>query len=313
MSTTRIGLAGVLLAAALTAGCETLFGDDDNGAPAPAPGPSADVRGTVESVDTQARTLTVATDTSYRSNLRNEARTVLGYDGSTVVEYQGRQHRPEDLEAGDRIEASTERVGDRLMARRVVVVSDVSGGDGVGSPTADLRDFDATVRWVDTTNRTIELEPRGGGNAVIAGYDSRTTVEYGGRSHRPEDLERGDDVRVTTRQSSGRIMAESIVVTRDTSGTAGAPGPGQLRGTVRSVDTAGRAIELEGVSWAQGFDAGAGGSTTIVTYDTNTIVEYQGQRYGVSHLERGDLVDVEVSGDGGSRPLARRIIVARSA
>jgi hypothetical protein len=309
MSTTRLALAGVLLAAALTAGCETLgFGDSDNGTPPPAA--AADVRGTVQNVDTQARTLTVTTDPGYRSSLRNEERTVLGYDGSTVVEYQGRQHRPEDLEAGDRIEASTERVGDRLMARKVVVLSDVSGGGG--APTADLRDFDATVRWVDATNRTIELEPRGGGSAVIVSYDSGTRVEFQGRSNRPEDLERGDEVRVRTRTSGGRIMADNILVTRDTSATATAPSPTQLRGTVRNVDTAARTIELEGVSGAQGFDAGAGGSTTTVTYDANTVVEYQGQRYGVSNLERGDLVDVEVSG-GGSQPLARRITVARSA
>ena len=308
MSTTRFALFGVLLAAALTAGCETLgFGDGDNGAPPPAA--AGDVRGTVESVDTQARTLTVATEPGYRSSLRNEERTVLAYDGSTVVEYQGRQHRPEDLEAGDRIEARTERVGDRLMARRIMVLSDVSGG---GAPTADLRDFEATVRWVDTNNRTIELEPRAGGSAVIAGYDSGTRVEYQGRSHRPEDLERGDEVRVRTRGAGGRIMADEIVVTRDTTGTATASAASKLRGTVRSIDTAGRTIELEGVSWAQGFDTGADAGTTVVTYDANTIVEYQGQRYGVSNLERGDLVDVEVS-SGGTRPLARRITVARSA
>ena len=308
MSTTRFALFGVLLAAALTAGCETLgFGDGDNGAPPPAA--AGDVRGTVESVDTQARTLTVATEPGYRSSLRNEERTVLGYDGSTMVEYQGRQHRPEDLEAGDRIEARTERVGDRLVARRIMVLSDVSGG---GAPTADLRDFDATVRWVDANNRTVELEPRAGGSAVIVSYDSGTRVEYQGRSHRPEDLERGDEVRVRTRTSSGRIMADEIVVTRDTTGTATAPAASKLRGTVRSIDTAGRTIELEGVSWAQGFDTGADAGTTVVTYDANTIVEYQGQRYGVSNLERGDLVDVEVS-SGGNRPLARRITVARSA
>ena len=45
-------------------------------------------------------------------NLRKNDRTVLTYDGSTVVEYQGqRSYNPEDLEVGDQIEAQVERSG----------------------------------------------------------------------------------------------------------------------------------------------------------------------------------------------------------
>ena len=44
-------------------------------------------------------------------------------------------------------------------------------------------------------------------------YDSRTTVEYQGRLYRPEDLDRGDQVRIQVRRrGNGEWLAERIVV-----------------------------------------------------------------------------------------------------
>jgi hypothetical protein len=146
---------------------------------------------------------------------------------------------------------------------------------------------------------------------LIVAYDNATRVEYEGRSYRPEDLEAGDQIHVTTRNSTDRIVADRVVVARNISRN-GAPAPqqAQLHGTVRSVDTNARTIILDGVSWAQGFNPGTNGQTTRVGYDSTTIVEYRGRRYGIANLEPGDVVDVDVADTSGNRPIARRISVA---
>jgi hypothetical protein len=45
-----------------------------------------------------------------------------------------------------------------------------------------------------------------------------------------------------------------------------------------------------------------------VHYDAETVVEYQGRFYGLDSLERGDVVDVDVT-DTGSRLIAEQIEV----
>jgi hypothetical protein len=204
----------------LSGGC-ALFGGGESGDSRPptttAPASGSMIRGTVSAVDAQTRTLTLSADASpQQQSLRNDGGAqVLGYDTSTTVHYQERTYRPEDLEPGDRIEATVERSGDRLVARRIDVLSDVSAAGQVPQPNVPAR-LDATVRWVDARNRTIELEPLGGDRrAVIAAYDESTRVEYEGRSYRPENLERGDVVQVRTRVEGGRIVADEIDVLRD--------------------------------------------------------------------------------------------------
>ena len=59
----------------------------------------------------------------------------------------------------------------------------------------------------------------------------------------------------------------------------------------------------------QGFDATKKDSnSTTIAYDASTIVEYQGKRYGTVNLERGDVVNIDVS-QAGSGFLAKRIAV----
>src|SRR5689334_5788959 len=192
-----------LCAASLLGGCASM-GDvlSGNKAPAPSSGSALDVRGTVQNVDPQLHTITLAQDAGNQSSLRGSSdRTVLYYDTATTVSYQGRAYSPQDLESGDRIQARVERDGDRYWARGIEVLASVSGD--VGSPSGALRAFDGTVRYVDTRNRTIELNTYANQPAVIVDYDSTTRVDYQGRSFRPEDLERGDQVHITTRAVNG--------------------------------------------------------------------------------------------------------------
>jgi len=301
----------------VTAGCGLLGGGGGSTTPSPSPAPTsaAAVSGTVQSVDAQAHTLTVGAGTRTQTNLRNSDQTVLAYDTSTVVEYQGQKaYNPQDLEVGDQIEAQVERSGDRLLARNIKVVYSVSGSSGTNSGAATA--WDATVRSVNSVNRTIELVQSGREQyPVTVHYDAGTRVECQGRSYKPEDLERDDVVQVRTRNSGNQLIADQIVVTRNTNGSVSAAGQQQLRGTIGNINTAARVIELDSVAFehgqGQGFNATKNGSSTTITYDASTIVEYQGQRYNIGNLERGDVVNIDVSQIGNGY-LAKRITVAQA-
>ena len=78
---------------------------------------------------------------------------------------------------------------------------------------------------------------------------------------------------------------------QDTGVLAGVPLSPVLGGTIRQIDPAARRIALDSASWAQGFDPGAAQSAAVeVSYDAQTVVEYQGKRYGVA-LQRSSVHD----------------------
>ena len=316
MNTARLRMLCLPIAALVMTGCALLGVGADSSTPSPSPAPTsaAAVNGSVQSVDARAHTLTVGAGARTQMNLRNSDRIVLTYDSSTVVEYQGQKsYNPEDLEVGDQIEAQVERSGDRLLARNIKVVYSVSGNSGTNS--AAVTAWDATVRSVNSGNRTIELVQSGREQyPVTVHYDTNTRVEFQGRSYRPEDLERDDGVQVTTHSSGGQVIVDQIIVTRNANGSIGAAGQQQLRGTIGNINTAARVIELDSVAFEQGqvqrFDAAKSGSSTTIAYDASTIVEYQGRRYGVGNLERGDVVSIDVS-QISSGFLAKRITVAQ--
>ena len=301
-------LGGVLWLSGCSATNGIFGGSGGSTSPGTPPASSmVDVRGTIDENNTQAQTLTIASDSSYQGNLRSAERKVLSYNSATVVQYQGQTYHAEDLERGDRIEARAESDGNTLWARNVTVLSSVSG-DTRGNP--DLRDFEATVRSVNASNRTIDLTPASGsGRIYTVGYDSGTRVDYQGRAFRPEDLESGDQVRVTTHGSADRFVADRVTVLRSVGQNGGGLPQARMHGTIRYVDTNARTIALDNVSGAQGFNPDANGRGTTINYDSGTVVEYRGQRYGIANLEAGDVVDVDVVNDTGNRRLARRIVV----
>jgi hypothetical protein len=186
-------------------------------------------------------------------------------------------------------------------------LGDILGG---GSPTTN--EIRGVVDYVDTANRSIVLTNVSGygsmlssggssGNSVRVYYDNSTTVEFGGQTHRPEDLERGDEVSVRVDQSGNTLVADRVTVLRDV--TPGDSGIGSnIRGTIRFVDTSRRQIEVD-----RGF-----GSAVIVDYDTNVPVYFSGRTYNVSDLERGDEIDIRVRDLGNGRFAAQDITVTRS-
>lgn len=237
-----------LVAATLLTGCGTtgiLGGSDDrttgsdrNGTYDPYENRIDNVRGTVESVDTRDRTIVIDREgTGYNSNLRNDGssygdRVVLSYDDRTTVQFQGRTFRPEDLERGDRVLAevvSTSSLAnnDRLLADEIQVLYDVSGGVGDNGGYDDpavTRNLRGTVRYVDTRDRTVEVDTSARGfssgstgrtGVVVVRYDAQTVVEFEGRRYQPENLERGDEVEIDVRDVGGQLLAEEIMVVND--------------------------------------------------------------------------------------------------
>lgn len=231
-----------LVAATLLSGCGStgvgdIFGGDSDRTTRNDPYEQRldNVRGTVERVNTRERTIVVdAESTDYRSDLRNgNDEIVLSYDDSTTVEFQGRTFRPEDLEPGDRILAEIDpsyRSSSTPRVEEIQVLYDVTGGarddddtyDGNNDSIAG-RDVRGTVRYVDTRDRTVEIETTSRGfttgssqsGVVVVHYDSQTVVEFEGRRYQPENLERGDEVQVDIRDVGGRLMAEEILVVND--------------------------------------------------------------------------------------------------
>jgi len=182
------------------------------------------VRGTVERVNTTERYIVVDREAT-TSNLRNgdDDEVVLYYDDRTRVEFQGRTFTPADLEAGDRILADVKSSGSRLMVEEIQVLYDVTsnttdddrydtGNDPYGNNTRTT-EVRGTVRYVDTRDQTLELEPTTGRTGlVVVHYDSSTIVEFNGQRYKPENLERGDRVEVEVRELNGRMIAEEILV-----------------------------------------------------------------------------------------------------
>lgn len=278
-----------------------------------------ELRGTVDYVDVNNRFVVLRNVTGYGNMLSNTGGgdTVrVYYDNQTSVEFQGQTYQVADLERGDEVAVRVDQSGNTLTARSVSVLRDVTSGTGTTYPNSgSSTSVRGTVRYVDASRRTIEID-RSGYGVQTFDYDTNTYVTFSGRNYYPQDLERGDEVEIFLRDiGGGRSLANNITVLRSVSG----PGSGSygtssatIRGTVRYVDASRQEIGLEQTSWITRFNSGSNtGSLNVVRYDSNTNVEYNGQLYPPTNLERGDIIDIEVQNAGSSIFLANRITVVR--
>jgi len=83
-----------------------------------------------------------------------------------------------------------------------------------------------------------------------------------------------------------------------------------VRGTVTSIDTSARRIDLN-VSYVNNLRPSSSDRTGSIYYDNNTRVEYNNSTYAVTDLERGDEISVVGVNDNG-RYLAQTITVTRN-
>ena len=170
----------------------------------PYPGSSANqVYGTVQAVENGR--IVLSADGGYGGGSRVD----VYFDQNTQLFYQGQAYPVSGLEPGDRIRVDAAQSGGRLWARSIEVVQNVREGQGGQYGSA----LDGAVTFVDTRARIIALT-RGGysGATTQVRYDARTIVEYRGQVLRPENLERGDVVRIQARQWGNEWLAERIMV-----------------------------------------------------------------------------------------------------
>ena len=79
-----------------------------------------EVRGTVRYVDTRDQTRELEPSTG-RTGL-----VVVHYDSSTIVEFEGRRYKPENLERGDRVEVEVRERNGRMIAEEILVVGEAA-------------------------------------------------------------------------------------------------------------------------------------------------------------------------------------------
>lgn len=205
----------VLSALLLLAGCATGYGGGypgSGGYPDGSRGGYGTQRlvGTVQDVDAYNGRMLVGDD-RYGGSRPLEVR----FDRNVLVVYQGQQVSVDGLERGDRVSMEVQSSGGRYWARRIEVVQNVRDGYGGGGYYGGSS-LEGAVDYIDAQRRMIVLT-RGGysGSRETVYYDGNTTVDYGGRLYRPEQLERGDIISIQGRRLNDGWLAERIRVEVD--------------------------------------------------------------------------------------------------
>jgi len=275
------------------------------------------LHGTVDTVDLNSNSIVLTNTSGYTTNLSTgggAGNTVRVYfDNNTTVAYNGQTYRPENLDRGDQVDINVRQSsGNQLYADTMTVTYNANANS---SGVYASGNYSGTVRYVDTSRRTIQLDRGNGSSYVTVDYDPNTTVIYNGRSYLPADLEVGDQVTIYTRDiGGGHVVASNIDVTRSmTSGSGTSSNYATIRGTVRSINTYNRTIELEQTSYISGFLPNGSSRSSVITvqYDTNARVNVNGSLQPISGLERGDTIEIQAQDLGNSNWMASSISLIR--
>jgi hypothetical protein len=185
------------------------------------------LHGTVRSIDTNRRTISV--------DAGNGSYTTIQYGSNTPVYFNGNNYTPGDLEVGDEIDVRGSNIGsNRYQAQDITVTRSISGSGSTNNGTNGTygqnngSTIRGTVSYVDTNRRTITLEgvnytgfdrnARNGGSITVQ-YDPNTTVDVQGQAYPVTGLQRGDivDVQVGsgTYNSNTNYFAQRIFLVRD--------------------------------------------------------------------------------------------------
>jgi hypothetical protein len=202
-----------------------------------------EVQGTVERVDPLNHRIDVTQGERIADQL------AIYYEPRTRAGHERRGRQPQDLRPGDRIRAEVLPTYGGLMIQRLEVLSEARGGPApevreapVDRPAPEIREgpgdreapeireapesredsrraghLRGTVRYVDTSARTLEIEPspgQGRPDRVRVQYDDDTGVESQGKRYTPDNLQLGDRVEIDLRddRDGKRLLAGQIVV-----------------------------------------------------------------------------------------------------
>lgn len=189
----------------------------------------ADVYGTVTAVDTRNSRIDINLDNYGGSRS-------IYYDSRTRVTYQGQTGSPSQLERGDRVSIRMTGSGNNAVADLITVTQSVSDTSNSGTyPNTNPNTYPTypstntatgritgTVNYIDTSARLINLTAsymnglrNSTNNTYTVYYDARTRVLYQGRTYNVEDLERGDQVDVSTYASGNQYVADTVTVIRN--------------------------------------------------------------------------------------------------
>ena len=122
----RVSLAACALLLVAACGSMGDLGDLGGILGSPSTSQPSDVRGTINTIDTNAQRIDM--NVSYINNLRNtQNNQSIYWNSNTRVEYQGQQYRPEDLERGDEISVTGVNDNGRYIAQVITVTRNVRG------------------------------------------------------------------------------------------------------------------------------------------------------------------------------------------
>lgn len=215
----------LLLAACGSSGIGDVLGGGNNN------NQTYQIRGVVDSVDTNSQSVYLTNVSGYSTMLSNGgsgSTARVYFDNSTQVDYQGRAYRPQDLERGDEVTVNVDESNNQLLAQSMTVTYDASNNNSSSNyPNSNQQStIRGTVYSIDSSRHTMTLESTNwisgfqgntnSGSRVTVYYDNNASVDVQGRLYPISNLERGDvvDVRVYGSNSSS-LQAQSIVLVRD--------------------------------------------------------------------------------------------------
>jgi len=320
----NITLAGAAILLLLAAACSSGGIGDILGGGSNTNGTAAtQIRGTVDSVDTNSQSIyltNVSGNGSMLSSGGSGTTTRVYYDNRTSVSYNGQTFRPTDLERGDQVDVYLDRSNsNQPLATSMNVVYNARTGNTYPSTTNPSSTYPSStstvhgiVRSLDTYRNQMTVQQSYNNATITVPYNTNTPVYYNGATYSVSQLEVGDEIDIRMNGS----YAQDITVTRSMSSNTGVPGSTQystIRGTVRFVDTNNHTIQLDSPSWISNFNRGSATtpSTVYVTYNPNMSIMVNGQSYAISGLERGDVIDVQVSGTNTNSLYAQSISLVR--
>lgn len=228
MKKTNLTLVTLVAATLLLASCGSMDLGSILGGPQTS-STSGDVYGTVNSVDTRNQSVNITTDDQRTANIY--------YDSRTRVTYQNQNGSPSQLERGDRVSIRMVNNGNQTVAETITVTQSASasntypsgtypsgGSTYPSTPSTATGRVTGTVNYIDTSAHLINvtasyvtgLRSSSNNNTFTVYYDTRTRVMYQGRAYNVEDLERGDQIDVSTYNSgNGQYVADTVTVTRN--------------------------------------------------------------------------------------------------